>query len=491
MSKTTFLALDLGAESGRGVLGAISDSKLELTEIHRFPNGPVRIVDELHWDTLRLWSELKQAVAIAAKQSGTLAGIGIDTWGVDFGLLGVNDTLLGNPFHYRDSRTDGMMEKAFEIVPREEIFEQTGLQFMQLNTLFQLLAMRQSNSPILEQAKTMLLTPDLMNFWFTGRKCAEFTIATTTQAYDPRKGEWAWDLIEKLGIPKEIFPEIVSTGTVLGPLRADIADETGAINVRVIATAGHDTGSAVAAVPAAADKPWAFVSSGTWSLMGMEVEKPIINEKSLQYNFTNEGCYGGTFRFLKNIMGLWLVQECRRTWERAGQAYSYAELTDLAGKARPFVAVLDPDDPLFLTPGDMPARIADFCKKTGQAVPKGVGETVRTCLESLAMAYRQTLARLEECTGQRAEVIHMVGGGIQNKLLCQWAADAMGRTVVAGPIEATAAGNIAIQAVASGVLPDLNAARQLIRQSFEVDVYEPSDSDKWDKPYRQFEQRRA
>lgn len=491
MSKTTFLALDLGAESGRGVLGAISDVKLELTEVHRFPNGPVRIVDELHWDTLRLWTELKQAVAIGAKQAGILAGIGIDTWGVDFGLLGLDDMLLGNPFHYRDPRTNGMMEKAFEIVPREKIFEQTGLQFMQLNTLFQLLAMRLGGSPLLQSAETMLLMPDLFNFWFTGRKCAEFTIATTTQAYDPRKGDWAWGLVEKLGIPNRIFPEIIPTGTILGPLRADIREETGAGDVRVIAPAEHDTGSAVAAVPAAGDKPWAFVSSGTWSLMGMEVQEPIIDEKSLRYNFTNEGCFGGTFRFLKNIMGLWLVQECRRTWERAGQVYSYAELTDMAGSAKPFIAVLNPDDPSFLTPGDMPVRIADFCKKTGQPVPSGPGETVRVCLESLAMAYRQTLARLEECTGRRAEVIHMVGGGIQNKLLCQWAADATARTVVAGPIEATAAGNIAIQAVATGALPDLNTARQLIRRSFEVDVYEPTGSDLWDKPYRQYEQLRA
>jgi len=491
MSKTTFLALDLGAESGRGVLGVVSDAKLELTEVHRFPNGPVRILDELHWDTLRLWAELKQAVSVAARQAGALAGIGIDTWGVDFGLLGANDTLLGNPFHYRDARTNGILEKAFEIVPKKEIFEQTGLQFMQLNTLFQLLAMRLGSSPLLEAAETMLLTPDLFNFWFTGRKCAEFTIATTTQAYDPRKGAWARGLIEQMGIPASIFPEIVPAGTVLGPLRADIRDETGAGDVRVIAPAEHDTGSAVAAVPAVGDKTWAFVSSGTWSLMGMEVQEPIIDEKSLRYNFTNEGCFGGTFRFLKNIMGLWLVQECRRTWERAGRSYSYAELTDLAGEARPFVAVLNPDDPSFLTPGDMPARIADFCKKTGQSMPSGPGETVRVCLESLAMAYRQTLGRLEECTGRRAEVIHMVGGGIQNKRLCQWAADATGRTVVAGPIEATAAGNIAIQAIACGALPDLKAARQLIQRSFEVAVYEPTGSDLWDKPYRLFGQLRA
>jgi len=491
MSNNVFLALDLGAESGRGLVGRVSDDKIELTEVHRFPNGPVRTLDELHWDTLRLWSEMKQAVALSVRQVGQLAGIGIDTWGVDFGLLTHDGQLLGNPFHYRDARTNGILEKAFEIVPRETIFEQTGIQFMQLNTLFQLLAMRLGRSPLLEAADTLLLMPDLFNYWFTGRKCAEFTIATTTQAYDPRKGQWADALIEAMGLPRKIFPEIVPTGTVLGPIRQEVGEDTGAGDVPVICPAEHDTGSAVAAVPALEDKTWAFLSSGTWSLMGMEVDQPIINEHSLRYNFTNEGCFGGTFRFLKNILGLWLVQECRRTWERDGRTYTYDQLTRMAAEARPFVAVLNPDDPAFLAPGDMPGRIVDFCKRTGQPIPDGPGEMVRLCLEGLAMSYRQTLERIEECTGRRIEVIHAVGGGIQNTQLCQWTADATGRTVVAGPIEATATGNIVVQAIATGLLPDLKTARALIRRSFEPVVYQPKDPSAWEKPYRQFEQLRS
>ncbi|HSW45229.1 MAG TPA: FGGY-family carbohydrate kinase, partial [Phycisphaerae bacterium] len=320
------------------------------------------------------------------------------------------------------------------------------------------------------------------------RKAAEFTIATTTQAYDPRKGCWADELIGQMDLPRKIFPEIIPTGSVLGPVRKDIAEETGAGDVKVIAPAEHDTGAAVAAVPAVGGRSWAFLSSGTWSLMGMETDKPIINAKSLAYNFTNEGCFGGTFRFLKNIMGLWLVQECRRTWERAGKSYSYAELTDLAAKAKPFLVLLNPDDPSFLAPGDMPARIAEFCKKTGQQVPGSPGEFVRVCLESLAMSYRRVIARMEECAGRKLELIHAVGGGIQNRQLCQWAADATGRPVIAGPVEATATGNIAIQAIATGVLADLKAARQLVRQSFELVTYEPKDTARWEEPYRKFEQ---
>lgn len=492
MSKpANFAAIDLGAESGRVILGTVSDDKLELEQMHRFPNGPVQTVDELHWDVLRLWSEMKQGVAEAAQKSGGLQGVGIDTWGVDFGLLAKGDALLGNPFHYRDPRTNGMLDKAFEIVPREEIFDQTGIQFMQFNSVFQLLAMRLGGSPLLEMAETFLMMPDLFNFWFTGRKCCEFTNATTTQAYNPRTGGWATGMLDKLGIPANIMPEIVQAGTVLGPVLPDIREEIGIGEVPVIAPATHDTGSAVAAVPATGGKAWAFLSSGTWSLMGMEVDAPIITEASARYNFTNEGGVYGTFRFLKNIMGLWLVQESRRTWQRAGEEYSYAELADLAAAARPFVAIVDPDDPSFLAPGDMPARIVGYCRKTGQTPPDGPGEMVRVCLESLAMTYRQTLARIEECTGRRVEVVHGVGGGTQNRHLCQWTADVTGRPLVAGPIEATAAGNVAVQAVATGVIADLNAARELIRRSFDVVVYEPTDTGRWDQAYEQFQKLRA
>ncbi len=492
MSKSAnFAAIDLGAESGRVILGTVSDSKLELADLHRFPNGPIRTLDELHWDVLRLWSEMKQGVGMAAQRASGLRGIGLDTWGVDFGLFARGGALLGNPFHYRDARTNGILDKAFGIVPRKEIFEHTGIQFMQFNSVFQLLAMKLANSPLLDAAETFLMMPDLFNFWFTGRKCCEFTNATTTQAYDPRVGGWAKPLIEKLGIPTTIFPEIVAAGTVLGPVCKAVREEIAIDQVPVIAPATHDTGAAVAAVPAVGDAPWVFLSSGTWSLMGMEVSEPIINEKSLTYNFTNEGGVSGTFRFLKNIMGLWLVQECRRTWQRAGQDYSYAQLTEMAAAARPFLAIIDPDDASFLAPGDMPARITEFCRKTGQSAPSTPGETVRVCLESLALTYRQTLERIEACTGKRAEVIHIVGGGTQNKQLCQWAADATGRTVVAGPIEATAAGNVAVQAVATGVLADLQAARRLIRQSFELVTYPAKDTARWEEAYQKFRKIRS
>ena len=486
-----FAAIDLGAESGRVVLGSVSERKLELKEMHRFPNGPVRILDELHWDVLRLWAEMKQGLGLAWREAGGLAGAGIDTWGVDFGLLARGDALLGNPFHYRDARNDGMLEKAFAIVPRQRIFEQTGIQFMQFNTVFQLLSMRLSNSALLERAETLLMMPDLFNFWFTGRKCVEFSNATTTQAYNPREGRWAGELITQLGLPGNVFPEIVPSGTVLGPVRKDIREELGIGELPIIAPATHDTGSAVAAVPADPKRGWAFLSSGTWSLMGMEVHAPMISEQSLAYNFTNEGGVGGTYRFLKNIMGLWLVQECRRTWQRAGQEYSYAQLADLAGSAKPFTTLLNPDDASFLPPGDMPARIAEFARKTGQPVPQDPGQFVRCCLESLALTYRQTLRRIEACTGRKAEVVHIVGGGCQNKHLSQWAADATGCTVVAGPVEATAAGNIAVQALAGGVFSDIWAARELIRRSFEVTVYEPKDTARWDEVYGRFEGLRA
>ncbi len=494
MSQAHFAAIDLGAESGRVVLGSVSKDKLALQEVHRFANGPVRTIDELHWDVLRLWSEMKIGVGLAAAQAGTLRGIGIDTWGVDFALLGAGDALLGNPFHYRDARTNGILDQAFAIVPREQVFEQTGIQFMQFNTVFQLLAMKLAGSPLLDQARTLLMMPDLFNFWFTGRKCCEFTDATTTQAFNPRagaasagvRGGWATDLLKSFSLPTGIFPEIVPAGTVLAPMRADIAEELGCDRVPVIAPATHDTGSAVAAVPAST-RGWAFLSSGTWSLMGMEVDAPIIDARSLAYNFTNEGGFGGTFRFLKNIMGLWLVQECRRTWARAGREYSYAELAELAAKARPFAALINPDDPSFLAPGDMPARIAAYCQRTGQTPPSEPGEMVRACMESLALIYRRTLARIEECTGRHAEVIHVVGGGSQNTHLCQWTADATGRTVLAGPVEATAAGSIAVQAIAAGVLGELTEARELIGRSFDMTVYEPKDTARWEEAYGRVE----
>ncbi len=486
MTSQNFVAIDLGAESGRVVVGRLEDDRLRLEEIHRFPNGPVRVNDSLFWDALRLWSEMQRGIALASQAcGGDLASIGLDTWGVDFALLAADDSLLGNPYHYRDSRTNGMMEAAFREVPREEIYRQTGIQFMQLNSLFQLLAMVQAGSPILAAAKTFLNIPDLFNFWLTGRKASEFTIATTTQCYDPCACDWARPLLERLHIPADIFQPIVQPGEVLETLRPSLADELGCGPLKVIASASHDTAAAVAAVPASG-ADYIYLSSGTWSLMGIEIDRPIISAQSLEYNFTNEGGVSGTFRFLKNIMGLWLVQECRREWRREGQDLSYDEITRLAREAPAFGPLVAVSDSLFLPPGDMPSRIQSFCQKTGQRVPASRGEIARCALESLALEYRLVAERLDILRGRRLPVIHIIGGGSQNDLLNQFTADATGRTVIAGPVEATAIGNILVQAMALGILPSLAEGRALVRRSFDVKTFTPQNPSGWDEAYDKY-----
>jgi rhamnulokinase len=487
-----FLAFDLGAESGRAVVGHLDD-QLHLEEIHRFPNGPVQVHDSLHWDVLRLWSEIKHGLGLAAKAHGDhLVSIGLDTWGVDFGLLADDDTLLGNPYHYRDSRTDGMMEEAFRTVPRTEIYECTGIQFMQLNSLYQLVAMVKADSPVLTAAHTFLNMPDLFSFWLSGCKANEFTIATTSQCYDPRAGTWAYGMLEKLSIPTHIFGEIVPPGTVLGPLRASVAEEISSNRIPVVASAAHDTASAVAAVPTTNDD-YIYLSSGTWSLMGVEIKEPIISEKSLLYNYTNEGGVDSTFRFLKNIMGLWLVQECRREWAREDKTYSYDDLTKMAAEALVFgpqqpgaVGLVSLSDSRFLPPGDMPGRIQAFCRETGQTVPETKGEIVRCALESLALEYRWVADRLDEIVGHRPPTIHIFGGGSQNRLLNQFAADATGRTIVTGPAEATAIGNLLVQALALGHITTLTEGRALVRRSFQVETYEPRATVAWDGAYERY-----
>jgi rhamnulokinase len=478
-----FLALDLGAESGRAMLGRFDGERLRLSEIHRFPNGPVRLPDGLHWDVLRLWTEIKRGLALAVREHGAhLAGAGLDTWGVDFGLLDRDGALVSNPYHYRDSRTDGMPEEAFRRVPRAQIFEQTGIQFMQLNSLYQLLAMVISRSPALDVAETFLTMPDLFNYWLTGREVCEFSIATTTQCYDPRQGDWARPLLERLDIPTRIFPEIVPPGTVLGELLPAVAEEVGSSGLPVIAPACHDTGCAVAAVPAEGED-FAYISSGTWSLMGTELPEPTINQHSLAFDFTNEGGVSGTFRFLKNIAGLWLVQECRRTWARQGAEFSYDDLTHMAAQADPLQSVVDPDYGEFLKPGDMPARMRAFCQRTGQPVPQSRGAVVRCALESLALKYRWVLERLEEILDRRLEPIHIVGGGTRNRLLNQFAADATGRRVVTGPIEATAIGNVVTQAMALGHIGSLEEGRQVVCNSFDIGTCQPAGGPEWDEAY--------
>jgi rhamnulokinase len=479
------LAFDLGAESGRGVLGMLDGQQLQLEVIHRFPNGAIRTLDTLHWDVLRLHAEMMQALRICAGKHGGVDSLGVDTWGVDFALLGRDGTLLGNPRHYRDPHTEGVMEWAFQRVSRAEVFRQTGIQFMRFNTLFQLLAMQRDRSPLLDMAQHLLFMPDLFHYFFTGIKVNEYTDASTSQMLDPATRRWAYPLVQAFGLPTGMLGTLVPPGTVLGPLRASVASEVGLNPVPVIAPASHDTGSAIAAVPATGSS-WAYISSGTWSLMGVERKAPLVGESALAANYTNEGGVAGTVRFLKNIMGLWLVQECRRAWERAGNAYGYDELMRLAGQAPPFAHIIDPDDLGFILPPSMPAALANYCRQTGQPAPEGVGATVRCALESLALRYRHVLGRLEELGGQRLDAIHIVGGGCQNELLCQFTADACNRLVLAGPVEATAIGNVLVQGIGLGVLGTLDDAREVVRRSFEVRRYEPSNPEVWHGPYERF-----
>ena len=483
-----YLAFDFGAESGRALLGIIEDNRLRFQEIHRFPSSNVRTLGHIHWDILRLFHEVKHGLKIALQETGgKIDGIGVDTWGVDFGLIGEDGELLGNPFHYRDERTNGMMEEVFKIVPKEEVFANTGIQFMQLNTLYQLYSMVKSNSAALKSASTLLFMPDLFNYWLTGEKVSEFSIATTSQCYDPRKKTWATDMLNKLGIPAHIMPKVVDPGTTIGPLAKSIVAEMGlGEGIPVIAPAEHDTGSAVAAVPAT-DGNFAYLSSGTWSLMGAEIKEPIIDEKALAANFTNEGGVSDTIRFLHNIMGLWIVQECRRTWVANGENVSYSEITQMAAEAQGFASLIDPANSVFMTPGDMPSRIQQFCKDTNQSVPQTKGEIIRCALDSLALKYRMTLTTLEDLQGKNIDTLNIVGGGTQNKLLSQITANAIGRPVVTGPIEATASGNVLIQAMGTGAVKSLEEARGIVRNSFEMETYQPNESPEIESAYKIFQ----
>lgn len=488
MGEKLFVAFDLGAESGRAVLGRLAGGRLTLEVKHRFANTPAHMNGMLYWNTPALWTELKTGLRHAARAEGKplkLSGIAVDTWGVDFGLLGKNGELVGLPVHYRDNRTDGMVEKACKKAGKETIFKSTGIQFMQINTLYQLLAMAQEKSDLLKIADTLLFMPDLFNYLFSGKMACEQSIASTSQMYDPVKKTWANAMLKKLGIPTQYLGKITPSGTVIGSLRKELVEECG-VDVPVIATAGHDTASAVVAAPGEGND-WCYLSSGTWSLMGLELDKPIINAASLAANYTNEVGAAGKIRFLKNIMGLWLVQELRRQWQKDGMPLDYAQMTQLAGVARPFVAVIDPDYPNFVKPWGMPTKIDEFCAKTKQKAPETMGEHVRTCLESLALTYRRTLENLEKLSGRKIRTIHIVGGGAQNELLNQMTADACGRKVVAGPIEATAAGNILVQAMATGDVKDLKQARKIIRNSFDVKMYEPqATAGVWDVAYGRF-----
>ncbi|MGO8678912.1 MAG: rhamnulokinase [Limisphaerales bacterium] len=490
MAQRIYLAIDLGAESGRVMAGLWNGKTLRLEEIHRFPNGPVHLAGTMRWDVMRLWAEIQNGLTLAAKKYGpSIVSVGADTWGVDFVLLSATGEMLGQPRHYRDARTNGMMEKAFRQVPRAEIFAQTGLQFMQFNTLFQLLAVKQNTPELLEQADCLLLMPDFIHWALCGSRVVEFTNGTTTQCMHPLQRNWATGLLEKFGLPARIFPKVVSPGTELGALRPDVVERTGLCNVKVVAPPTHDTASAVAGVPTAntGRANWAYLSSGTWSLMGAEVQQAALSARALEINMTNEGGLDGTYRLLKNIMGLWLVQQCKRAFEVGGRQCGYSELAQLAGQAPPLRSLVNPDDSRFLNPADMPAAIRGFCLETGQPPPGSEGELVRCAYESLALAYRQALGWLEELTATRIEVIHIVGGGSQSAILDQFTADACQRPVITGPVEATAMGNLLVQVRASGELATLAEMREVIRNSSEVRTFTPGPAAPWEEAAARFD----
>jgi rhamnulokinase len=483
MPNRVYLAIDLGAESGRVVAGLWNGKSLRLEELHRFPNGPVNLGDSLRWDVVRLWAEIKNGLAVAAKKHGkSVVSVGTDTWGVDFVLLTRHGEMLGHPYHYRDARTNGTMERAFKKVPRAEIFRQTGLQFMQLNTLFQLLAAKQNTPELLERADRLLFMPDFIHWALCDSQVAEFTIASTSQCLNPVTRKWATSLLKGFGVPTRIFPQIVPPGTRLGRLREGLSERTGLKNCLVVAPPSHDTASAVAGVPTAhtGKSNWAYLSSGTWSLMGVEVRKASLSARTLELNLTNEGGLDGTYRLLKNIMGLWLVQQCKRSFDARGETYEYPQLAKLAAKAPALRSIVNLDDPRFLNPPDMPKAIQDFCRETGQPVPKTAGELVRCAYESLALKYRQVLGWLEELTGNRLEVIHIVGGGSKSDMLNQFTADACQRPVIAGPVEATAMGNLLVQIRASGELSSLAEMREVVRRSSQVRTYQPGEAGPWE-----------
>ncbi len=478
------LAFDFGASSGRAIIGCFDGDKITLEEVHRFSNDPVSVGGTVYWDVLRLFYEIKQGI-VKAKIAGGFDSIGIDTWGVDFGLIDSEGKLMENPVHYRDARTAGLVDEAFKTMPKEKLYGVTGIQFMELNTLFQLISLKKYRPWMLERADKMLFMPDLFGYMLTGKMCAEYSIASTSQLIDLDKRTWSDEILDAFEIKKSIFAPLVQPGTVLGELSKEICEECGVDPVPVISVCGHDTQSAITSVPCE-DGDFAFLSSGTWSLFGTELEKPIVNETSMNINITNEGGFDGSTGFLKNIIGLWLIQESRRQWKREGKEYSYADLEKLALAAEPFKCFIDPDAPEFVPHGNIPERVREFCRRTGQYVPETVGEIMRCIYESLAMKYRLTFEKLRECTERDYPVIHVIGGGTKDGLLCQMTANSCDRTVKAGPIEATVMGNVAVQLMSDGSVENIGQARKIVAASSELKTFEPKDTDKWAKAYEDF-----
>ena len=479
------LAFDYGASSGRAILGTYDGGKLTLEEMHRFASDPVMMNKTFTWDFLRLFHEMKTGL-LKTYNAGhkDLAGMGVDTWGVDFGLLSKKGNLLGNPVHYRDTRTDGMIEAACKISSEKEIYGETGIAFQKFNTLYQLMAMDRDNDPILENAETLLFIPDLFNYFLTGEKFCEYTITSTSQLYNPVKQAWATDLIKKLapGMNTNILPGVIPAGTKIGNIGAGICSELGINSIPVIAVAEHDTASAVVSVPFI-DKRSAYLSSGTWSLLGVELDSPIINDTTRTLNYTNEGGINKTVRLLKNIMGLWIHQECRRYWQKKGENVSFDELEEGAKAATPFASLIDVDDDRFFEPYNMPIKVQDYCRETGQKVPETKGEIVRCVMESLALKYRQAIEGLEEIVGYKIPALHIVGGGCKEKTLCSFAASAINRPVYAGPVEATSIGNLATQLSGLGELSSVDQAREMVRASFPIVEYTPVNPADWDAAY--------
>ena len=484
MAPKNYLAFDLGAESGRAVLGTLDGGRITLREIHRFSNAPMTVLGRLHWNVYALLDGIKAGMAACAAEGLAVESLAVDTWGVDFGLLAADGSLLGLPFAYREPRNAGAMERFFGIVPRERLYERTGIQFLPFNSIFQLQALRENNPALLKAADRFLMMPDLFTYFLSGVKINEATIASTSQIIDPRTGIWAPDLIDALGVPASLFGPPLQPGRVVGALLPGPAKETGLPQIPVVAAASHDTASAVAAVPAIGEN-WAYISSGTWSLIGVEAAAPIITAETRRLNFTNEGGFGGTIRFLKNVTGLWLIQQCRKKWN-AERPLSYEDLRVMAAAAPPFGAFIDPDAPEFSNPEDMPAAIREYCRLSGQTPPQTPAEITRCAIESLALKYRQVLDELRRLSPRPIETLHVIGGGSRHVTLCQYTADAACIPVVAGPAEATALGNIMAQAVSLGHVDSMAAMRSAAAASFPLERYEPRDTAAWDRAYERF-----
>ncbi|MGN0643191.1 MAG: rhamnulokinase family protein [Huintestinicola sp.] len=482
------LVFDFGASSGRAMVARLREGKISLTEVHRFSNDPVMVRGTFYWDILRLFHEVKQGIVKAFAEEKAIESIGVDTWGVDFGVIGREGELIENPVNYRDRRTEGILPSAYEKISPEELYGETGIQIMEINTAFQLLSLKLKREHILNEAQDILLMPDLINYLLTGKKYAEESIASTTELLSTKTGKWSERVISALGLPQNIFPEIIPSGTDIGEISPELSEELCLPQekpCRVTAVCGHDTQCACAAVPAE-EEDFIFISCGTWSLFGTELSEPVLTELSARSNITNERGYGGRITFLKNIIGLWFIQETRRYLKKQGQDYSFADLEKAAAESEPFRCFIDPDAPEFVPPGDIPERVKNYCRRTGQYVPQTLGEVMRCIYESLAMKYRQSMEEISACTGKEYSNIYMVGGGIKDRFLCRLAASSCGSRVTAGPVEATAYGNAAIQLISLGAIENINAARSIIRQSESLETYSPCDRELWEKAYEKY-----